>query len=753
MGMLPWRRRWFRVISHGLIISLLLASGLEIAIRRVDLPPDLLRPSAATPVILDRNGRIIAELGNKDARLSKPITLDEINPMVITATLAAEDHRFHSHAGIDLFATASALARNLKAGRLVSGASTLTQQLIKLEAGNTRRGWSAKIHENLASLRLEREWSKSAILERYLNRVEYGNHLRGIEAASRGYFGKPARDLTLPEAVYLAGLPQSPTRFNPRSHPDRAKMRFHQIVGKLQRLGWLDAAQLAGLASPPALVPPETRPPSAPHFVARLRQRGIPLLGEIRTTLDLDLQRQVDAILARHLRRLAPAGAGNAAAVVIDHRDGSIRAWCGSGNWDSRVGQIDGVTRPRSCGSTLKPFLYLRALDRRILTAATLLPDTPDAIRAEYVDYDPRNYDDRFWGPVRVREALANSLNVPAVVTLARVGARDTYDFLQRSGIPLARSLDEYGAGLILGNAEVRMLDLAAAYGAFAHQGIFIRPRFTEDDPKRDIVVSSPEAAAVIADVLSDNNARRKTFGPTSPLAFDGIRIACKTGTSSGFRDAWTFGVTGRHVVAVWVGNLSGRPMREIASITGPAPIWREIVDLLLPGDGGLPAPDPALKLEKTQVCPLTGLRPSQLGPQSVSELFIRGTSPVVDSSSFFFEENGETRISLPPEYAIWCRSSHNFLGAVAKTSEPLVIVNPHPNSRFLIDSSIPDRRQKIEFIAVGGGASPIQWEINGEPIVSHGDNGSVFWPPRRGQHRLTALQGTARSEVTFQVD
>ena len=542
---LPAKRRWLRVLKRVLAATFVILLGLELAVRRTDLPAALLLPTQATPVVLDFEGRMIVELGNPETRSCRPLPLDKISPWMITATLAAEDHRFYSHSGIDWTALGGAAARNLTAGRVVSGASTLTQQLIKLESGNIRRSLPVKLQENLAALRLEREWTKSAILERYLNRVEYGNRLRGVEAAARAYFGKPALELTLAEAVYLSGIPQSPTRFNPRTHPDRAEQRYRQVCRKIQRLGVITAAQIASLEAVPTLRPVDTATPAAPHFIAKLRQREQAPEGEVRTTLNLDLQRQVEAILARHLRRLAPSGAGNAAAVVIDHRDGSVRAWCGSGDWSSRNGQVDGVTLPRSCGSTLKPFLYLHALDRRIMTAASLLPDTPDAIRGEYVDYDPRNYDDRFWGPVRLREALANSLNVPAVFTLAKVGARDTYDYLRRSGIPLARSIDEYGAGLILGNAEVRMLDLASAYGAFAHQGVAARPRFLQNDPRRDLAISSPEAAAIIADILSDNDARRKTFGPFSPLSFDGIRVACKTGTSSGFRDAWTFGVTG----------------------------------------------------------------------------------------------------------------------------------------------------------------------------------------------------------------
>ena len=224
----------------------------------------------------------------------------------------------------------------------------------------------------------------------------------------------------------------------------------------------------------------------------------------------------------------------------------------------------------RSSGSTLKPFLYLRAIDERQVTAATILPDTPDAVRAEYIDYDPVNYDKRFWGPVRLREALANSLNVPAVVTLSRVGARKTFLTLEDYGFKFARPFSESGAGLILGNAEIRLLDLTAAFTVFAGDGLAVQPRLLASEPPRHRFLAAPEAVAIVADILADNGARQKTFGPFSPLAFENHRIPCKTGTSSGFRDAWTVGVTREHAVGVWMGNLDGRAMEEIAAASDP---------------------------------------------------------------------------------------------------------------------------------------------------------------------------------------
>ena len=263
-----------------------------------------------------------------------------------------------------------------------------------------------------------------------------------------------------------------------------------------------------------------------------------------------------------HLQTLAGGDVSNAAMVVLDNSNGAVRAMVGSA--DYKTCQVNGALTPRSSGSTLKPFIYLAAIDRRIITATTLLPDTQDAIREEYADYDPQNYDKRYLGPVRVREALACSLNVPAVVTLGKLGAREGFFDLQKWGFEFPRGIDTYGAGFILGNAEIRLLDLAGAYAGLARGvGTAARPVFLPTDhPARRSASPRREATAIIQDILCDNNARERSFGLQSPLAL-GARVAAKTGTSSGFRDVWTVGFDKDRTVAVWAGNMDGRPMRD----------------------------------------------------------------------------------------------------------------------------------------------------------------------------------------------
>ncbi len=731
--------RWLLIGAAAVVVA---ALGMEIAIRAQPLPASLGK-QRATLVVVDRQGAFLAETGDGEIRSCRPVGIAAVSPWVIRATLAAEDRRFHSHVGVDFRALCGAVWRNVRSGEVVSGASTITQQLIKLHSESEGRGWAEKISENLTALKLERAWGKGRILEAYLNRIDYGNGLRGIEAAAQGYFGKAAADLEPSEAVFLAGLPQAPSRYNPWSNPNAAEARYRKVISFLRRDG---CREMSLFKKTPAIIPRGSREGIAPHFVRRVVSKHASDGGIVTTTLDSKLQESVNAIVGRHFQRLSKLRARQIAVLVMDHSNGAVRAWCGSSSWQGSDGQLDGVLIPRSSGSTLKPFLYLHAIDTGLITAATLLPDTPDAIRAEYPDYDPRNFDQRFWGPVRARDALGNSLNVPAVHVLAKVGARPFFRYLLRSGIPLQGDLDDYGAGMILGNGEVRMLDLAAAFGAFANLGIHAAPRLTENSPARHTAISSPRAATILADMLSDNGARLKTFGARSPLAFEKARIPCKTGTSSGFHDAWTVGATGRHVVAVWVGNFDGKAMDEVASVTGPAPIWREIIDILLPEDGGVEIDAEMEGLEKADICSLSGLRWTEQSPGNLSELFLTGSAPKEYAASFF--RNG--KIILPPEFALWCRSGHNYLAAGIAIDGPLRIISPLDGSTFLIDPGLPRGRQQIELIAAGGDAEMI-WEIDGRKLEPD-ESGNTFWPLSEGSHRLKAVSGDASAESVFSV-
>jgi penicillin-binding protein 1C len=740
-------------------VSLPLAVAL-VAIWRVEPPAELNTPLPVTRTLLDVKGRVISQIPPADARSRMRVALDETGAWLPRVTVALEDHRFRSHHGIDWHALAGAVWRNVRHARIVSGGSTITQQLVKSATGRSSRSWLAKFYEPVAAWKLERRWNKERILAEYLNRSHYGNRLAGAEAAARFYFSKSARDLTLAEAVFLAGLPQAPTRFNPWTHAGAARAKYLRSLATLERRGVISREQSQLLAQSPPVAGRFIPEKLAPHFtdmvstsavgrfcetaggriqpvppasdtdaLQHVRQRDV-----IRTTLDLDLQRAAESLLRAHLRDLNRGDVTNGAVVILDNGTGAVRAMVGSA--DYARSQINGALTPRSCGSTLKPFVYLEAIERRIVTAATLLPDTPDAARGVYSDYDPQNYTKRFRGPVRVREALASSLNVPAVVTLSRVGARRAFDALEKWGFHFARTLDDYGAGFVLGNAEVRLVDLAAAYAGLARGGVASPAVFFADEARRFDRVASAEATAIITDILCDNEARQLSFGLNSPLNL-GVRVGAKTGTSSGFRDAWTVGFNAKHTVAVWVGNIDGRPMDEAAGIRAAAPLWAALMNRLLQSDAPLPEFAATEQVAAAEIHTLAG--------ETRREFFLKGTEGR-DEVEF---ENGHA--VLPKEFAAWCRSPRNETGAVVRGETPLAITQPRDGAVFVHDRALPSQQQMIELASNAPAGAVVRWFLN-DVEIQPDRQGRVLVLLNSGRWRVTARNGDEEAGAAFAV-
>lgn len=711
------------------------------------MPVELSQPSPGTLTLLDCHDRVIAEIGTKEARIQHPVPLAQMGEWLPRVTVALEDHRFYQHGGIDLHAAFGALAQDIESLRIVAGGSTITEQLVKMATHRRGRGWFDKLREAVIAWKLDRRWSKQQILEAYLNRSHYGNLRLGPEAAAESYFGKSAKDLTLAEAVFLAGLPQAPTRFNPWSFPAAADHRYERALARLAELGIIDPSQQKLLAQSPPEVQHNLPPRLAPHFTGALLAGHPGMTGRVRTTLDLDLQRTAERLVLAHLQSLTRGDITNAALVIVENSTGAVRAMVGS--VDYKTCQVNGALTPRSCGSTLKPFIYLAAIDKRILTAATILPDTPDAIRGEYADYDPQNYNKRYLGPVRVREALACSLNVPAVVTLGKLGAREGFYDLQKWGFRFSRGIDDYGAGFILGNAEIRLLDLAGAYSGLARGGIAMRPVFLPGDHPPMRRVASPEATTIIQDILCDNNARQRTFGTRSPLAFD-QRVAAKTGTSSGFRDVWTVGFDKDHTVAVWAGNIDGRPMQETLAVKSAAPLWAAMMNQLLQKDRPLNPVETGDTLTRCDVGKLTGLLPSAADSETVSELFLKGTEPKTGSADSFAMVDGKQVMVLPSEFAGWCHGPWNYLDAITAPDGTLAITSPRQNASFEISSALPASQQMIEFAA--SLEAGVEWFVNGEKIAPQAD-GRVMWRLQPGQWQVTAIAGAQHIATSFTVD
>ena len=735
----------FRSHLHKAALLLLVIAGTVVIwgdwrIRHAPLPASLELAPPATRVLEDLRGRPFSLPAGADARDARFARLNDLGPWLPLATVAIEDRRFFEHDGVDFYSVASATLRNFTNGRIISGASTITQQTVKLGTGRTRRTFDAKWREAFAALRLDREWTKTRILENYLNRLDYGNRRIGPVAAAFAYFGKAPADLTFAEAVYLAGIPQSPSRLNPWRNSGQTLARYERNVRRMAKQNLLPPGIAAEtlLASPPQPGAFEL-PSDAPHFAREALSRLRPGDNARRTTLDLDLQQDLQRLLSEARKSLDPLGASACGLVVLDNETGGVRAMVSSSLPQHR--DINLATMPRSAGSTLKPFLYLEAIDQRLLSAADWVPDTEEAIRGTYADYDPQNYNHRFLGPVRVREALANSLNVPAVVTLARVGARNMFASLGGWGFRFPKTFDDYGAGFILGNAEVTLLDLASAYASLARRGEQWRAPLIIGEPVEPSTSASAAACDIITDILCDNNARRVSFGDSSPLNV-GIRVAVKTGTSSGFRDGWCVGFTQNHTVAVWAGNPDGSPMDSALAVRSAAPIWNAAIRLLLArGDQPLPAPTPSETLVALDVSRATGLVP-QPGEPSLTEWFLPGTVPTV-SSATRFQPAPSRALLLPAEYAAWCGSPQNRLGAVAE-NDSFKILFPKNGAVFVFNPDLPPDQQVLIF---SSSEPACDWFANGQKL----DSARLALRP--GTWTLTARSGSREQSATFRVE
>ena len=688
------------LLAAAVLFAGLAAAGLY-AWLLADLPPvetvetRLTRP---TTRILDRNGRLLYEVIDPDAGKQISLDLDAIPPACVQATLATEDSRFWLHPGVDPIAIARAAWQNLRSQGVASGASTLTQQLARtlLLDPNERyqQSYKRKLREAWLAVRLERRYTKNELLALYLNQTYYGNFAFGLEAAAQVFFAKPAAQLSKAECALLAGLIQYPGGYNPLSQPETAKARQQTVLRLMEEAGYIDAQERAAIDAEPLRYRSRLFEIEAPHFVMyvqdllarelgpdRLRDGGLTVV----TTLDLDLQRQVEDAVRRRLDLLNCREPGlcdeltdrdrrvdNAAAVVLDARSGEILSMVGSPDYfDAAIqGNVNAALSLRQPGSAIKPFTYAAAMDPTLsaqrgqdpLTPATIIADLPTTFTVKNEDgrtasYEPLNYDRTFHGPVSVRTALASSYNIPAVKVLDRIGVDALRDLATRAGITTFTG--DYGLALTLGGGEVRLLDLTAAFGIF-EEGRRVEPkailkiedsRLKIGDPElagraeisatqSSIInhqsstspIISPPTAYLITDILSDPVARMPAFGEGSVLDLP-FPAAVKTGTTTDWRDNWTVGYSPQRLVGVWVGNADNAPMVGVSGVDGAGPIWH---DVMLAAHRRPPPPFPRPdEVIDVAICAPSGFLPTADCPRVRTERFIRGTEPTQPDDQF----------------------------------------------------------------------------------------------------------------------
>ena len=641
------------VIGLGVTLAVcgLVWGGLHFWLFR-DLPdPNRLidRDHIVSTKIYDRHGQLLYKMYRSQNRTL--VELDKIPNYLAQATLAIEDAEFWEHQGFSWRGITRSLVVNIREGKL-QGGSTITQQLVKNALLTPEKTLSRKLKELILSIRTELRFSKEEILQMYLNEVGYGGTAYGAEEAAWRYFGKSVRDLNLAESALIAGLPGSPTRYSPfGAHPELAKQRQVLVLHRMASEGFISQQEAQEAQAVELKFNYQTNHLRAPHFVMYVKDQLVERFGEqkveeggleVKTSLDLNIQNLAETILSKQLDQLKSLHVTNGAVLITQPQTGEILAMVGSKDYfDPEIdGNVNVTLQPRQPGSAIKPVTYALALQNGY-TPATLIADTPVSYQIPgQPAYTPVNYDGRFHGKITLRQALACSYNVPAVKVLSSLGVPQFLDFGQKLGITTWDEPEKYGLALTLGSAEVKMIDLAVAYGAFANLGEKknLKPILTISDYKgrqypedqsesaANQFVVDPRVAFLINDILADNRARTPTFGSHSSLVIPNQRVAVKTGTSNLLRDNWTVGYTPQLLVSVWVGNNDNTPMSRIASgVTGASPVWQELTSLLL-GQNPLETwPIPEGVVLKT-ICPSLGTL--SCPGCSVSEYFLEELAP-----------------------------------------------------------------------------------------------------------------------------
>jgi penicillin-binding protein 1C len=686
-------------------------NGANVALPSLAEVRDSFRPSDMN--LLDRHGQILHDQRIEfHGRRLAWTALAEISPALQTAVIAAEDRRFYHHRGVDSQAVLNAVARGLigKSGR---GASTITMQLAtlidpELRQHGTPRTFAQKFWQMRLAWALERGWSKAQILEAYLNLASYRGELQGITAAAHILFGKAPHGINDSEALILAVLLRGP-------NAEAATVVRRAVALQQHRDGLAAPERIAALVQRTLTLRADRAPrvSLAPHVAQRLLSHTSET-GHVRSTLDASLQELAANTLRRHLMAMRTQHVYDGAILVVENDGGKVLAYVGGSGNLSSARYVDGVQGRRQTGSSLKPFLYGMALERKLLTLASLLEDRPLEVPVLGGVYRPRNYDEQFRGLVTLRTALAASLNIPAVRTLELVGAEAFVQQLRRLGFEGAiESGEYYGPSLALGSVDASLWELVQAYRTLARGGVWSPLHLTPQEPgnQSNRRVYSAATAFLVSHILADRGSRSLTFGLENPLATR-FWSAVKTGTSKEMRDNWCIGYTSQYTVGVWVGNFSGEPMRNVSGVTGAAPIWGEIIAWLHRATPS-PAVEPPAGVLEQQVS-----FPGKVEPER-REWFLQGTEPQSLAERL---AGGLPRIRIPVSGEV-----------------------------MALDPDIPPTHQRVVFAGEGTSAGQ-RWLLNGQEIGSA--TGSLLWQPVPGQHTLALVDHQRRvlDMVSFEV-
>jgi penicillin-binding protein 1C len=726
--------------------------------------PPLLDGIPFSRKITDRTGALLwTSLSTDDKyRIYQP--LSAIAPVAVRATLLQEDRYYDLHPGINPIAVVRSIFQLLSTGHIHSGASTITMQVARLRFHLKTRTLSGKLEQMARAIQIERHYSKAQIIEAYLNLAPYGGNIEGIEAASEIYFGKPAAKLTLPEAAALCVIPQNPARRALRLGRENPALTAAQNR-LLTRLGApAEAREFRARRE-------WQRPFLAPHFTRQIL-RADPAGAALATTLDLDLQRTLEARIATYIDTKRPLGITNAAAMLVDTRRMQVLAQVGSADFSSGAihGQVDCTASPRSPGSTLKPFIYALALDQGLIHPLSILEDAPKS----FGGYNPENFDREFAGPIRATDALARSRNIPAITLASQLSHPDLYEFLRGAGIDLPHDESFYGLALPLGGAEVTMQDLVKLYGALANGGM-LQPLLYHLDAPAPVKqrVLSPESAFLTLEMLRTPRPEIADTGRTDPIFW-------KTGTSNGYRDAWAVAVFDHYIMAVWIGNADGRSNPAFVGRTCAAPLLFQTIDSLRAAGYvhlGPHNPPPGANLKRVEFCAVSGQLAGPLCAHRIEGWFIPGISPITSCNVHrevfidpvtgmrlpapdgthqakrevyefwpsnlmrLFREAGLPR-RRPPPYLPGARPD----GPTYQPGNPPRILSPSPGAVYELQAGNAMYRDLTLQAQTDPDVDQVYWFAGRQFIGRAAPRDPIPWTPAPGSYWLTAVDDAGRA-------
>lgn len=740
-------------------------------------------------VLTDRYNRPLRIYPDGNGDLYSYLSLASHSRQITQALLTAEDREFFNHPGFNIFSIARATWQNLINFKIISGASTISQQLIRILKPRPRT-FKSKFQELLSALLLESEYTKNEILEFYFNSVPMFGNIRGFNLASLLLFKKSPKHLNLAESATLAALVQSPGRLSPFTPKGNKLLRKRRdwIIREMISLGYCTLQQGKKAFSVNIPEYKSQLPFNAPHFCDLIQQKQKLKPGRIRTTISLPLQNMLDQTLSAHLSRIANYGARQISAMIVKVPEMEILAMVGSAEYGPLAdGYNNGCIAERSGGSSLKPFLYALAFEQGYYPSF-VIPDTMQSYKTPQGEYLANNANKQSYGPVSIRTALGNSLNISAVKMLNLIGIKTFYKLLVDSALLKEKkgAADFYGLGLAIGNPEITMIDLVQAYGIFVNQGKLKSISMIMNEPVTEKQIFSRETAYLIYDILSDHTARLFTFGNPNFFKFKN-KWAIKTGTSTNYRDSWLTAFNGNYLISIWVGNFDGSPTRSLSGATACGPVVKDIIDKISSNHNLVPIEKPA-NVKTIKVCAVSGKRPGKfcknITSELVSERSCPGTVCEIHKKDTIFHK-------LEADYAVWLRNrarkisqdpfklkgfsqiadpyslpgiSDNIPAKNANKPETIStppnsdrqcsikIVSPHNDDTYLMSNY---HENFLHLRAIPDGAcSEIIWLINGDEFIRTPPPYEAYWPMKPGKHTITALgESEFASQITISIE